>query len=114
MRRPTRNEYGIKLDSNGYAPTIMAHKTLKCYRCEQYRETVRHEIFGGALRSKSKKYGLWVNVCPACHAKIHGSGALQDYYHKQGQLQAMIHYGWTVSDFRRRFYKNYCLDITED
>lgn len=26
---------------------------------------------------------------------------------------AMAHYHWTVSDFRRRFYKNY-LDITED
>ena len=113
MRRPTHNEYGVQLDRNGYEPSIMPIDGFKCYKCQQWKLTVRHEIFGGALRSKSKQYGLWVNVCPACHAKIHGSGALQDYYHKQGQLQAMIHYGWTVSDFRRRFYKNY-LDITED
>lgn len=112
MRRPTRNEYGVKLDSNGYAPTIMAHKPLQCFKCEQYRDTARHEIFGGALRSKSKQYGLWVNVCPACHAEIHGSGQLQAEYHAQAQRIAMQRYGWTVQDFRKRFYKNY-LDITE-
>lgn len=107
MRRLTRNEYGIHLDCNGYAPTIMEHKPLKCFKCERYRETVRHEIFGGALRSKSKQYGLWVNVCPACHAEIHVSGQLQAKYHAQAQRIAMRHYGWTVQDFRKRFYKSY-------
>lgn len=32
---------------------------------------------------------------------------------QDGQRHAMAYYHWTVSDFRRRFYKNY-LDITED
>nr|DAH45946.1 MAG TPA: hypothetical protein [Caudoviricetes sp.] len=36
-----------------------------------------------------------------------------EYGTKLGQQFAMAHYHWTVSDFRRRFYKNY-LDITED
>ena len=59
------------------------------------------------------KRQLWINVCPACHDAIHASGEKQEFYHKLGQYRAMAHYHWTVSDFRRRFYKNY-LDITED
>lgn len=110
MRRPTHNEYGMHLDSNGYAPTIMQHEPLRCYRCRRYTDTARHEIFGGPLRSKSKQYGLWINVCPTCHALIHSSGQLQAYYHKQGQLEAMIRYHWTKDDFRSRFYKNYVLE----
>ena len=32
----------------------------------------RHEIFyGRAYRDKSIKYGLWVNLCYACHEKVH-------------------------------------------
>lgn len=107
MRRPTRNEYGTKLDSNGYAPSIMPLKSFKCYHCDKYKDTARHEIFGGPLRSKSKQYGLWVNVCPTCHAEIYGSGQLQAEYHALAQHIAMQHYGWTVQDFRKRFYKNY-------
>jgi hypothetical protein len=113
MRRPTRNEYGIKLDKNGYAPTLFPCEDDICYRCRSTGLTVRHEIYGGALRSKSKQFGLWINVCPQCHAAIHKSGEKQDYYHRLGQYRAMAYYHWTVSDFRRRFYKNY-LDITED
>ena len=107
MRHLKHNEYGVHLDANGYAPSIIPQEGFKCYRCHHYRETVRHEIFGGALRSKSKQFGLWVNVCPACHAAIHDSGELQAYYRAQGQRIAMQHYGWTVQEFRKRFYKNY-------
>ena len=57
MRHPTHNEYGTKLDSNGYAPSIMPLKSFKCYNCDKYKDTARHEIFGGPLRSKSKQYG---------------------------------------------------------
>lgn len=110
MHRLTKNEYGVKLNSNGYAPTIMEHRPLQCYRCHRYADTARHEIFGGALRSKSKQYGLWINVCPDCHQAIHGSGELQAEYHKRGQLAAMAHYHWTKDDFRHRFYKNYVFE----
>lgn len=113
MRRPTRNEYGAKLDKNGYAQSLFVHESFCCFRCHRFGDTARHEIYGGALRSKSKQYGLWINVCPACHGAIHASGEKQEFYHKLGQQLAMAHYHWTVEDFRRRFYKNY-LDITED
>lgn len=107
MRKPTRNEYGVRLDKNGYAPTLFPFEDGTCYHCHNTGLTVRHEIFGGALRSKSKQFGLWLNVCPQCHAAIHDSGEMQEHYHRLGQLRAMAAYGWTVPEFRRRFYKNY-------
>lgn len=110
MRRPTHNEYGTKLDKNGYAPSLFVHESFCCFRCHRFGDTVRHEIYGGALRSKSKQYGLWVNVCPDCHNAIHVSGILQYHYHKQGQLLAEAYYHWNHDDFRRRFYKNYLED----
>ena len=115
MRRPTRNEYGIHLDRNGYAPTIIPHMPLCCNCCGMYRETARHEIFGGSRRAASKALGLWVNVCPACHDEIHhgkNAAVLQAFYHKRGQQTAMAYYHWTVDDFRSRFGKNY-LDSEE-
>lgn len=110
MRRPTRNEYGVKLDSNGYAPSLFLHEPFRCFICGRFGETARYEIFGGSRRSASKALGLWVNVCPACHNAIHDSGELQDRYHREGQIWAEAYYLWNHDDFRRRFYKNYLED----
>lgn len=38
-----QNEYGEKLDSNGYAPSILS-KSPTCLICGRYR-TARHEVF---------------------------------------------------------------------
>ena len=60
------NEYGEKLDSNGYAPSILHDKPV-CLICGRYG-TARHEVyFGRAYRAKSKRLGLWVTLCPWCH-----------------------------------------------
>ena len=59
------NEYGEKLDSNGYAPSILHDKPV-CLICGRYG-TARHEVyFGSAYRAKSKRLGLWVTLCPWC------------------------------------------------
>lgn len=45
------NEYGEKLDSNGYAPSILHDKPV-CLICGRYG-TARHEVyFGSAYRAK--------------------------------------------------------------
>lgn len=106
----TSNEFGVKLDKNGYAPSLFAHEPFCCFRFHRFGDTARREIYGGALRSKSKQYGLWINLCPACHDAIRARGEKQEFYHKLGQQRAMAHYHWTVADFRRRFYKNYLED----
>lgn len=38
-----QNEYGEKLDSNGYAPSILSQSST-CLICGRYR-TARHEVF---------------------------------------------------------------------
>ena len=38
-----KNEYGEKLDSNGYAPSILS-KSPTCLICGRYH-TARHEVF---------------------------------------------------------------------
>lgn len=60
-----KNEYGEKLDSNGYAPSILS-KSPACLICGRYY-TARHEVFFGPYRDKSKRLGLWANLCPWCH-----------------------------------------------
>lgn len=67
----------------------------------------RHEIFGGSRREKSKRLGLWVWLCPTCHAEIHASGKRTLALHHVGQRAAMEYYGWTADEFRERFGVNY-------
>ena len=62
------NEYGEKLDSNGYAPSILHDKPV-CLICGRYG-TARHEVyFGSAGRRKrlwnttaGRKPGLFRNL----------------------------------------------------
>lgn len=104
-----KNEFAKVLDRNGYAPSIMQTNNEKhCFVCYGNLQPQRHEIFHGSNREKSKMFGLWVNVCPICHYKIHNSDGRLDHTLKvRGQEAAMTIYGWTEDDFRKRFGKNY-------
>lgn len=102
------NEYGEELDRNGYAPSIL-NRTQFCHVCLRNMGVLqRHEVFHGSNRKKSKEYGLWINVCHSCHYRIHnGDGKLDKYLKEDAQKIAMLHYGWTVADWRIRFGKSY-------
>ena len=53
------NEYGVTLDRNGYAPSIV-QDIDGCWFCKtQQGKLDRHEIYHGAYRKKSKALGLW-------------------------------------------------------
>lgn len=81
-----------------------------CFLCGRYGPVERHHLFGGALRKKSEKYGLVVNLCHWCHNEkggVHFEADLMQQLHEYGQRKAMQEQGWTVEDFRREFYKNY-------
>lgn len=106
--RAMTNEYGVTLDRNGYAPSIV-QDIEGCYYCAtQCGKLDRHEVFHGASRKKSKALGLWVLLCHDCHMTLHHSDAALDALLKrQGQRVAMRHYGWSEDEFRARFGKNY-------
>lgn len=63
------NEYGAKLDRNGYAPSIIQDEAdescFVCYANGYYDPLNRHEAFGGPFRDKSKRLGLWVSLLVA-------------------------------------------------
>ncbi|MEG1126226.1 MAG: hypothetical protein RSC96_00515 [Oscillospiraceae bacterium] len=82
-----------------------------CFLCGRYGYTERHHIFGGALRAKSERYGLWVDLCHYCHNEpptgVHHNAKTMLCLHQYGQKKAMKENNWSKEDFMREFYKNY-------
>ncbi len=103
-----RNEYGAELDSRGYAPSIVQDDLEHCYICGCCCEDlVRHEPFNASNRKKSKRLGLWVNLCVHDHLMCHQYP--KDYgqaMKRETQSKAMLHYGWDYDDWRERFGKS--------
>lgn len=103
------NEYGERLDSNGYAPSILSQSPT-CLICGRYR-TARHEVFFGPYRDKSKRLGLWANLCPWCHQNgpnaIHRNHDEDLRLKKWAQKKAMEHYRWPEEKFRQEFGRSY-------
>ena len=100
-----QNEYGERVDRNGYAPSIINQPENACAICYRTdRPLQRHEIFHGAYRRKSKQFGLWLNICDFCHAEVHqGHNGLDAQLKAMGQEAAEIYYGWDDDDFRLIF-----------
>ena len=91
-----------------YSPSLIpGNEDGVCYLCDYHGSTARHEIYyGTGTRSQSQRYGLWVCLCPRCHAVVHAD--------KQGKrakrLQkvahdAFIQAGHSEEEFTRRFIK---------
>ena len=110
-----KNEHGIPLDRNGYAPSIVDfHSANHCWACGMnscLEKLDRHEIFGGPNRSRSKADGLWVYLHHTkCHEGaqgVHQNPALRHRLQQVGQLAAMERYNWTEDDFRDRYGRSY-------
>lgn len=95
------------MDKNGYNPSII-DRNNECFFCHIEGDLVRHEIFHGANRTKSKALGCWVHLCPRCHMKLHQRDASMDWSLKRyGQIRAMTVFNWTKEDFIAEFGRNY-------
>lgn len=102
------NQFGAKLDRNGYAPSLYKSKEGICCLCGRVdRPLQRHEVFHGAYREKAKAFGCWLRVCDECHRQIHATGRLDRAVKRGMQIRAMEAYGWSVAEFRAVFGKNY-------
>lgn len=97
------------LDCNGYAPSLLP--STGCYLCKRSGDLVRHEVFFGPNRAKSKALGLWVTLCPACHTlgpdAVHNNAAVNLKLKQEAQRIAMEHYCWTVEEFMAEFGKSW-------
>ena len=105
-----RNEYGVKLDKNGYAPSIIQTDTEHCWLCGCCDQKLdRHEPFNGPFREKSQKLGMWITLC---HVRCHFGKAHRDFQTAQTlkritQARAMHYYHWSTEEFIERFGKNW-------
>ena len=93
------------MDKNGYNESLFP--TNRCLICGKQTDLVRHEVFHGSNRQKSKKYGCWIILCPRCHERIHSNPSAYRWIQVEMQRTAMERYGWTVEDFRNVFGKSY-------
>lgn len=101
--------YDIDTDSNGYSDTIMGAEPDHCYLCgsTDTENLVRHELFRGPDRKKSKLFGLWIAVCPHCHDIAHKRDT-EEEFHKVGQVA--FNRKWKEElqqDFTEVFGRNY-------
>jgi hypothetical protein len=93
--------------------SIIQKDTSKCFICGSRHWLEFHHIWGGckAIRDKSEKYGLVVRLCHYCHNEppngVHQNREIRRKLQSFAQKKAMKHYGWSVEDFRREFYKSY-------
>ena len=75
-----------------------------------WRAIIR-QVFGGANRSLSEKYGLVVNLCHECHNEppdgVHFNAENMLALRKWAQKQAMENYGWDEAEFIRIFGRSY-------
>lgn len=105
------NEYGERLDRNGYAKSILVTEAGLCFGCLNHTDTARHEVFfGEGRRVKSKRLGLWVNLCPRCHDLAHNEYKYNRYLKQITQEAAMEHYGWDIQRCIAELGKNYLED----
>ena len=99
-------------DRNGYNPSILQDEPDCCWLCRRRdRKLDRHEVFGGALRERSKTDGLWVLLCHEdCHEGprgAHGDKKVRRYLSAYAQGRAMEVYGWDTAEWIRRYGKNW-------
>lgn len=95
--------------------SIIQKDVTKCFICKQNPcgdPLDKHHVFGGALRSKSEKYGLTVYIHHnKCHIfgdnAVHRNAEINEKLQACAQKKAMKHYGWSVEDFRKKFYTNH-------
>lgn len=112
MKYPQYNEYGDRLDQNGYSKSIIQTDMTCCYLCGSRTSRLdRHEVFPSSNRSKSKSLGLWVMLCHStCHegaSGVHQNAELARELKCKAQEIAQNEYGWDTQEFIRRFGKNY-------
>lgn len=93
------------MDSNGYNASLFP--TGRCYICGEGGDLVRHEVFHGPNRKKSKEYGCWVTLCPSCHMNLHAHPANYRWLQTLAMEKAKAVHGWSEEEFRDVFGKTY-------
>lgn len=84
--------------------SIITDDLTTCYVCKRPKDDI-HEIFEGARRIASMKYGCCLPVCRSCHNKFHNDRDFALAYKKLFQLEFQNYY--PTLDFISIFHRNY-------
>lgn len=109
-----------KADKNRFS--IMVDDLSKCYveNCECTEEICKHEIFYGAYRHVSIKYGLVIPLCPFHHTigefAIHNNREMDLYYKRLGQavFERKYSHELFMREFKIDYLKKYRKEETDD
>ena len=75
-----------------------------CIICGKAKEQL-HEVFYGRNRLNSIRYNIVIPICLKCHLEMHKNKALQNEYHKKGQV--LFNETYPDLDFIEIFGRNY-------
>ena len=87
-------------------------KERKCFFCGSREKLEIHHVFGGSLREKSTKYGLFVFLCQKCHKNLHfgaNSRSMTDKLKSVAQEAFERKYG--KEKFLKEFHANFKKEI---
>ena len=94
------------MKDNGYNKSLFNTEEGECYICKSHCDTARHEIYYGiSNRAFSKALGMWINVCPRCHSKIHSYPV--DYIPLKEEGQRIFEREYGHDRFVAVFSRNY-------
>ena len=93
------------MDANGYNESLLPSNG--CYICGIGGDLARHEVFEGINRRKSKADGMWVTLCPECHARVHQFPKDHMWLKKRAQKIYMEHNNVDTQGFIERYGRNY-------
>lgn len=93
-----------KLERNRFS--ILTSDLKHCIICGSKKDNL-HEIFFGANRVNSMKYGCVIPLCLAHHQEMHRNKEWQDYWHRKCQKKFMEYYHKSINEFIDVFGKNY-------
>ena len=96
----------MKLDRNGYRSSLFNTEEDVCYLCTSEVQTARHEVLHGPNRQLSKRYGLWLNLCPNCHELVHKEDNGKYLYLKE-DAQRLFEEEYPDKNFLQIFGRNY-------
>ncbi len=92
--------------------SIIPNNDEFCFLCKKQGLMVRgsdehHMIFGTANRKLAEEDGLTVQLCHIHHLKLHQQGYYKEELQQLAEQVWLDHYGKTVSDFIKRYGRNY-------
>ena len=87
--------------------SIMTTEKGVCYICGRYGQTEVHHVFHGTANRKiADREGLTVNLCRACHERVHRDAELNRNLEREAQEVWETKRG-TRAEFMKLFGKNY-------